>query len=131
MRVVLDSNVVVSAFAAQGLCHLLFEHCLDRHELLLSEGLLGEVGKFFRGKTKLPADQITEILDFLRSEASVVRAQPLRADVCRDPDDVEVLGVALSGRADVMVTGDQDLLVLKEFRSIPIVSPRAFLFPRK
>lgn len=131
MRVVLDSNVVISAFTTHGLCQLLFEHCIDRHDLILSEGLLEEIGRFLGKKTKLPSAQVTEILDYLRAEAEGVRPQPLSAGVCRDPDDVEVLGAALSGKADVIVTGDQDLLILKEFRSIPIVSPRDFLFPRK
>lgn len=131
MRVVLDSNVVISAFTTQGLCQLLFEHCLDRHDLILSEGLLEEIGRFLGKKTKLPTDQVMEILDYLRAEVEVVRPHPLSAAVCRDPDDVEVLGTALSGKADVIVTGDQDLLTLKEFRSIRIISPRGFLFPRK
>jgi len=39
---------------------------------------------------------------------------------------VEILGLAMAGQADCIVTGDQDLLVLKEFRKIPIVTPRAF-----
>jgi putative PIN family toxin of toxin-antitoxin system len=54
-------------------------------------------------------------------------SQPLPARVCRDEDDDVVLATALAGKADVIVTGDEDLLVLKKFRGIEILSPRQFL----
>lgn len=47
-------------------------------------------------------------------------------DACRDGDDLPVLGTLLAAKADCLVTGDQDLLELREFHSIPILSPRAF-----
>jgi uncharacterized protein len=47
--------------------------------------------------------------------------------VCRDPKDNKFLEVAATGRADVIVTGDDDLLVLHPFRGIPILGPREFL----
>ena len=53
--------------------------------------------------------------------------QPLSARVCRDKSDDVVLATALAGKADMIVIGDEDLLVLKEFRGIRILSPRQFL----
>ena len=47
--------------------------------------------------------------------------------VCRDPDDDELLEIAVVGRADCLVTGDQDLLVLDPFQRIPILTPAGFL----
>lgn len=52
---------------------------------------------------------------------------PLANPICRDTDDDWVLATAAAGEVDVIVTGDKDLLVLKRFRSIPIVTPRGFL----
>ena len=46
--------------------------------------------------------------------------------LCRDPDDDKFLEQALNGRADVIVSGDDDLLVLDTFRGIPIITPAAF-----
>jgi predicted nucleic acid-binding protein len=46
---------------------------------------------------------------------------------CRDPSDNKFLEVAVAGEADLIVSGDDDLLVLNPFREIPIVTPRAFL----
>lgn len=127
MRVVLDSNVIIAAFATRGLCQLLFQMCLEQHDLFLSEGLLEEIGRFFRERAKLPGKEVRGILSFLQSQGGLVHPESIEADVCRDPDDVEVLGVAVSAKADVIVTGDRDLLVLGKFRSIPIISPRDFL----
>jgi hypothetical protein len=47
--------------------------------------------------------------------------------ICRDPDDDKLLEIAALGRADCLVTGDQDLLVLSQFQGIPIVTPARFL----
>jgi hypothetical protein len=47
--------------------------------------------------------------------------------VCRDPDDNKLLEIAIAGRADCLVTGDQDLLVLDPFHGIPILTPAKFL----
>jgi predicted nucleic acid-binding protein len=51
---------------------------------------------------------------------------PLPPKACRDPGDVKVLGVAVAASANFIVTGAKDLLVLKTYRDVPILSPRAF-----
>ena len=56
----------------------------------------------------------------------MMRPVPLASELCRDPDDVKVLGLAVSASADCIVTGDKDLLILKEFQGIPILTPRSF-----
>jgi uncharacterized protein len=55
--------------------------------------------------------------------AEVVEPPPLAQPVCRDPDDDEVLALALAARVDLIVSGDSDLLVLQAFEGIPIVTP--------
>ena len=126
MRLVLDANVVVAAFAARGLCEAILELCLDAHDIILSNHLLDEIQKNLIKKLQLPAKAVREIVALLRDNAQVVVPTKLPSNVCRDPDDIPVLGLALAGGADYIVTGDKDLLVLKKFRSVPIVTPRAF-----
>jgi len=59
---------------------------------------------------------------------SAVQVELLGAvTVCRDPDDNKLLEIAVAGRADCLVTGDQDLLILDRFRGIPILTPTGFL----
>ena len=51
----------------------------------------------------------------------------MRVFACRDPKDDKFLEVAISGQADVIVSGDEDLLTMNPFSGIPIITPRAFL----
>ena len=69
---------------------------------------------------------IDNIGEFLREHANISIPVPLTSDVCRDPDDIKVLGLAVASNADYIVTGDKDLLVLKSFQGIPILNPRSF-----
>jgi predicted nucleic acid-binding protein len=57
----------------------------------------------------------------------MVKPARLPKRVCRDPDDDEVLATALAARADIILTGDNDLLVLKTHEGIRILSPRQFV----
>ena len=126
MKLVLDANVVVAAFAARGLRESILELCLDSHDIILSQHLLEEIHKNLLKKVKLPKRGADQIIALLRENSSVVKPTPLPSDSCRDPDDVPVLGTAVAAQADAIVTGDNDLLVLKRFRLIPILAPRQF-----
>jgi putative PIN family toxin of toxin-antitoxin system len=126
VKIVLDANVVIAAFASRGLCESVMELCLHSHEIVLSEELLEEIVRNLRQKIKLPGNIVEDISKLLREQASMVSSVPLAAEVCRDPDDVKILGLAVAANADYIVTGDKDLLVLKKFQGVPIVTPRLF-----
>lgn len=63
------------------------------------------------------------LLTEIRQMAEIITPPPLQQPVCRDPDDDEVLALAFAARADLIVSGDDDLLVLTNFEGIPIVTP--------
>ena len=126
MRVVLDTNVLLAAFGTRGLCEALLEVCLESHEIVLSEHILAEIHKHLIGKFKAPSRQANETLGFLRDHITLVKPAKLLQDVCRDPDDIPVLGTAVAGDVECLVTGDDDLLSLKHFQGIAILSPREF-----
>ena len=126
MKVVLDTNVLVSAFASRGLCEAVVELCLANHDVVLSEYILSELNRHLVGKVKLTRVRASEIVSFLREHAFVVEPAPVPSDACRDANDRPILGTALAAGADCLVTGDADLLSLRQFGSIPILSPREF-----
>ncbi len=126
MRIVLDSNVVIAAFAARGLCDTILEYCLDSHDILLSEDLILEISSNLRKKIKITPKVVDKIMTLLSENAEILIPEHLSSKLCRDPDDLHVLGLAITGRADCIVTGDKDLLVLKKYHNIPILSPREF-----
>jgi putative PIN family toxin of toxin-antitoxin system len=124
VRVFLDTNVLVSAFASRGLCADLLEVVLAEHDLVVGRNVLRELAKALREKVRLPAPRADEIVDFVAREAVEVvdRAVPARASV--DLDDRRVLGEALGGQAEAFVTGDGALLELRTFEGLAILSPR-------
>jgi putative PIN family toxin of toxin-antitoxin system len=124
--VVLDTNVLLAAFATRGLCEAVFEACLASHEIVLSEHILGELRRHLAGKLKMPPEQADALLSFLRKQATLVAPAKVPADACRDRTDLAVLGTALAARADCLVTGDRELLDLGTFHRTAILTPRAF-----
>lgn len=126
MKILLDSNVLIAAFATRGLCHTLFELSIYHHEVVLSREILAEVSKNLKKKLKLPPALVEEIVSYIEESATMIVPQPLNQKPCRDPNDIHVLNLALTAGCDYLVTGDDDLLTLKEVEDIPIVSPRTF-----
>jgi len=126
MKVVLDANVIIAAFAARGLCESILEVCLSDHEIALSEDLLDEVLRNLRDKIKLPKNIVDDIVALLREHSNSAIPSPLASDECRDPDDIKILGLAVATKAEYIVTGDKDLLILKSFQGIPVINPRSF-----
>jgi putative PIN family toxin of toxin-antitoxin system len=126
VKVVLDTNILLAAFATRGLCEAVFEVCLASHEIVLSEPILAETRRHLRGKFKVPATQVEAIMSFLRENSTLVRPAEVPADACRDRSDLAVLGTVVAGGAGCLITGDKDLMTLGTFEGIPILSPRAF-----
>lgn len=126
MRVVLDTNVIIAAFASRGLCADIFEVCLENHNLIVSDFILSEVVKNLNNKLQLPKSLSQEIIDYLRDVSSSVEPDKVDKSICRDKDDVMIIGTALSGKAQCIITGDNDLLILRKYRGISIVTPREF-----
>jgi putative PIN family toxin of toxin-antitoxin system len=127
MRVVLDTNVLVAAFIAHGICADVFERVIADHELVLSSHILGEFERVMTTKLGFDQTRVERALALFRRVGRVMSTKPLEEPVCRDRDDDAVLALARSSNAACLVTGDDDLLILERFEQIPIISPRAFL----
>ena len=126
MRVVLDANVIIAAFATRGLCQAVVEYCLDNHELVLSDPLVTEITRNLKKKLKVPVETTDEIERFLLAHTTVVEPADVDLAACKDKKDLMVLGTALAARASYLVTGDQELLKVKQFGGFSILDPRAF-----
>ena len=133
MRVVLDTNILVRALIKPlGTVSPIVHYLRDgRYTLLYSDSLLEELVDVLgrdriRKKYHLGSHDIATILALilLRGIAVVPDEQII---VCRDPKDNQILEAAVAGKADVIVSGDDDLLVLNPFQGIPIIGPAAFL----
>ena len=126
MRILFDTNVFFAAFSVRGFCEELIEETVDLCAIVWSTPLRNELVRALRRKRLLSSGAVEAITAFTDLR-EMVRPVPLPKRVCRDPDDDVVLGTAVAGRADLIVTGDDDLLVLKRFSGIRILSPRKVL----
>ena len=126
MRIVLDTNVLLAGIATHGICEGLLTVCFRDHTVVLSEHILSEVAEHYVGKFKATAAQANGVVDTFRQHCDMVVPAPLPPAAFSDADDVPVLGTAVAGGADCLVTGDKGLLALNNFQGIAILSPRAF-----
>ena len=126
MRVFLDTNVLVSAFATRGICADVLRVVITEHSLVTGEVVLRELGRMLRKRIGLPPGAINEIDEFLREHEVAPRPATRAAIPKRDPDDQWVLASAIESRVDVLVTGDRDLLDIAADAPIKIVDPRGF-----
>ena len=127
MKVLLDTNVLFAAFVTHGVCAGLYEECLLQAEIVVSKHILTELAEKLVSKGKFTKSDARRVVRAVGKDAKFVSPMPLPKPICRDADDDWVLATAAAGEVDVIVTGDKDLLVLKRFLSIPIVTPRGFL----
>lgn len=128
MRLVLDTNVLISAFLWQGVPSRLIELASEKEiQIFTSRVLLDELATTLSKKklekavlaTGLRSDQM---LSNYRRLATLVTSRQLAHPISRDADDDAVLACALAAHADLIVSGDDDLLVLKTFQDIPIAT---------
>lgn len=128
-RVVLDTNVLISAIHFGGAPRQLLIHAIEGTYLLfISEDILTELSGILAKKFRYPLPMIQEIQDALLTQCSVVVPTQTVSIIRNQPGDNHILECARTARADYLVTGDkQHLLLLEKFRNTRIVSPAAFL----
>jgi putative PIN family toxin of toxin-antitoxin system len=124
VKVYLDTNVLVSALAARGLCADLMRLVLAEHEVLTGEVNLVELRRVLSTRFRAAAAQVDLVEELLRDQTVIAKPAALLPLAVRDPDDAWVLASAVAGQADLLVTGDADLLVLADRSPVAIVSPR-------
>src|SRR5258708_39406929 len=129
-RLVVDTNVFASAIIfPRSAPRQVVDHALDQGVVLFSEATMSELTDVLSRPKFDPYFSRRERELFLAQIGSTVEFVPIIQLVreCRDPKDDKFLEVALNGRADVIVTGDADLLVLHPWREIAILSPTVYL----
>ncbi len=128
LRVVLDSNVFVSAFThPEGPVFQIWRSAIRRHyQLVLSQAIVNEVGGVLRRKFGWDEKRVLNRLKFMTKVAELITPD-ITVREAIDEDDNRILECAVAGRADLIVSGDQHLRRLHEFRGIGIVHPADFI----
>ncbi len=128
-RIVLDSNVVISAFLFGGVPARLLELALDGSiECFTSLQILDEIRDvLMRPKFGLSSDQALTLIEELHDLCQVVSPEERVLAVVDDPDDNIILECASTADADFIVSGDSHLLHLRNWRDIHILAPSDFM----
>lgn len=130
LSVVIDTNIFVSALLGSKNCLSVYNSFVDGEiEIIISPALFGElIDVLSRTKFEgiINAQDIVILANLLRTDAHwVVTREKIR--LCRDPKDNIVLECTVSGKVDFIISGDPDLLSLKKFRNIPVITPKQFV----
>ncbi len=124
--VVADTSVYVSALVFGGVPQAALVKALTAPFCIaVSHELKAELVETLEGKFAWPSARVAQACEYLWREA--IWCEPIVVHASRDPDDDHVLGCALAAAANVLVTGDKDLLSLHPFKAIAIVTPATFL----
>lgn len=125
MKVFPDTNVLAAAIATRGLCSELLEIIIHDHQLLTCQAVLDELERVLVEKLRLPPPIAAGFLSLIRAEGKIIKPPreipPLKI---QDAGDIPILACAIADKADVFVTGDKELLQLREVEGIVVVSPR-------
>ena len=126
MKIFFDTNVIISAFITHGHASELFSYCLANHRNYTSDFVIAELEKNLT-KFDYSEEEIKIVTGFLNINFSIISGyNKLEDRICRDEDDNNILAAACKSEVDCIITGDKDLLVLKKYNDISILSPRDF-----
>ena len=129
LRVVPDTNVLISAFMVEGNEYRLIEKGFKKEILLLTSLALIEEFKevALRPRFGFAKEDIDDFIDALLEVSELVIPAQRITGICRDPDDEKLLEAAEEGKANYVASGDKDLLSLRSFRGIKIVTAAELL----
>jgi putative PIN family toxin of toxin-antitoxin system len=126
MKVFLDTNVLVSAATTRGLCADVVREVFAANDLIISGQLLSELKGVLKTKLGVGQDLIDDFIWLLKQDTIIAHPGQLPNVELQDKDDVSILAAATAAGADVLVTGDKELLDLGHFQAMDILSPRQF-----
>ena len=126
MKVFLDSNVLIAALATRGICADLLRLVLADHQLLASKAVFRQLRGVLIDRLGLPRALADQVIPFLRERAEVCEPRLLAIRTSAESDYDQILGAALEGQADVLVTADRALLATDNRASVRITDPRGF-----
>ena len=128
MIAVFDTNVLIAAIITEGLCSKLLHRARTGEFSLIScQFIVKELRRILSQKFRLAHGESAEAMEPIIEAISQVIDHSVRiTDICRDPDDDNVIACAVAAKADYLVTGDSDLLEIRKYRGIKIITPRDF-----
>jgi len=128
-KIVVDTNIIISAFLFSGLPNKLFKEIIDeKHHLFLSHDILNELLHVLsREKFKLSESQIKQFYEELINITNIVYPQKKLRIVNEDPSDDMLFECAIEANAQFIITGNKHVLKLKKYKNIQVISAKEFM----
>lgn len=127
IRILPDTNIIISSVFWRGNPYEVVRRgILGEYQLVISAEILDEVADKLKNKFQFPEESIRKLMDILMTYCHIVDVIS-KFDAVRDKKDNKIIECAFDGKVDYIVTGDPDLLILKEFKEISIVKAKEFL----
>lgn len=125
-KIVIDTNVLISAFVFKGFAAKVFEYCAVYQSIILSNWILNELTEKLVKKFKIEPSDVDIVIQLIKDRATILEPKNKLPNVCRDKDDNNILQLAEYAAANYIISGDKDLLILKSFKTTIILNPRTF-----
>jgi putative PIN family toxin of toxin-antitoxin system len=126
VRVLLDSNVWLAILTTDGFCRRVWRKARPAWSIFVCQEVLDEVEEKLRTKFGFSPRNARLMTFFVQRQTEIVRVTSA-VNACRDADDNRVLAASVDAGCSHLVTGDADLLVLREFGGVSMVTPREFM----
>lgn len=123
MRILFDTNVLVAAFITGGNCYEVIEHSTGEHELYYTDFIIEEFRRVLKKNFHFSDSSTDEFVRFIKKYFAKGENAKAVENVCRDTDDDQILADAVANNIEIIITGDKDLLTLKTYKIIKILSP--------
>lgn len=129
MKVVLDTNIYISAILFGGNCEEILKLAVQgAFDLVISKSIISEIESVLKEKFRWSKTQVSETIAYIRDITEVMNPNIALSVIKKDPSDNKILECAVAAGADYIVTGDRNhLLPIKEYKGIKILNPVEFL----
>jgi putative PIN family toxin of toxin-antitoxin system len=128
MIVVFDTNVLIAAIVTEGICSKLLHRArIGEFSLISCPFIMKELGRILSKKFRLSHEESALAMGPISEAINQVIEHNLKiTEICRDADDDSIIACAVAAKAEYLVTGDSDLLEIKSYRGVKILTPRDF-----
>jgi len=129
MKIVIDSNIFISAFFWGGKPKEIFDRVLNGFdELYITDEIVNEIKKVMSSnKFAVNSNDIKDYINIIEKYSKKIVSKNNIKSISRDADDDKILQCGIDGNVDYIITGDNDLLILKEYNKIKIIKPKEYL----
>lgn len=126
MRILLDTNVLIASIISHGVCFELFEHCIRNHNVISSKYIINEFVEKLNHRFKYTKSEVNAAKNIIFERIEIVQPENIKIKDLKDKDDFPIIGTAIAGKCDCIITGDKHLQQLNKIKDIDIIRPSEF-----